>query len=299
MFTATNRSQKAIFDPWSFISSMLKNLQDKSCIILISLFLICLLFLSGPVFQLFSYFHSFHHSDTLILSIISYQKLTPYLWGQDRFLMVLPAICSLIGNPYYNLFFLTWLQVILLFSGLFLLSYLIEREFKFFVFCTLLFILLLTHSSLFWHELIYQPYSSSIFFACLSLILLDLIIKENQYSYLLKFFIVIVSSFLLVISFGIAQPVIVIIPFIFVSLINYHYGLIKFFKNLMNRNKNLTYVIYMWCLFNVLFYILYKVMRLFNNQAHTQFDIITNLQGILLNFYKLMKNYYFMSLLQN
>lgn len=47
--------------------------------------------------------HDFLNSDGILFSIMSLRRVTPFYWGQDRYLNVVPALWSWIRNPMLNL----------------------------------------------------------------------------------------------------------------------------------------------------------------------------------------------------
>ena len=66
--------------------------------------------------QFCSEFHFLQNGDTLLLSIISTQEVTPYYWGQDRWLNLIPFVFSFVQDTELNLILITFVQFLIFFS---------------------------------------------------------------------------------------------------------------------------------------------------------------------------------------
>lgn len=171
-----------------------------------------LFILSGPIFQFFSMYHSFHHGDTLILNVMSLQKTTFFYWGADRYFMTLPILASFFQNPSLNLFILTWLQVFIIFFGILSIFYLLSPENDYLGFSIFILILTSVASRLFFREYIYQAYSSSLFFSISAIFLFTHGLKPTATARM-QLIAFMLSGVSLVFTYIIAQPIILLNAF--------------------------------------------------------------------------------------
>jgi hypothetical protein len=76
----------------------------------------------------FGSFHALHNGDSIILSLISLQRWTPFLWEYDRFGMLLPLLATPFRDPLANLVFQSWLGILCGIASIFLLARFMVRQ---------------------------------------------------------------------------------------------------------------------------------------------------------------------------
>ena len=134
---------------------------------------ILLCFFSGPLLQNFTSFHYHQDPDSMVLGLVSTQKLSFFYWGQSRFGMIFPALASLIQNANANFYFLTMLQVTAVFLGTYFLFYLAVGKYALLPFALFSLVMAVLWETTEWHfYLMPVPMLYSLFFLSLSAILI-------------------------------------------------------------------------------------------------------------------------------
>src|SRR5262245_11176698 len=60
----------------------------------------------------FSWIQELHDSDSLLLSLISIERYTPFYWGDNRYGMLVPLLASWIQDYHWNILFQTQILVL-------------------------------------------------------------------------------------------------------------------------------------------------------------------------------------------
>lgn len=161
--------------------------------------------------QFCSEFHFLQNGDTLLLSIISTQEVTPYYWGQDRWLNLIPFVFSFVQDTELNLILITFVQFLIFFSLPFTFLNLYGIKNKYLT-STLFYIFILLPTSRLYHFNIFtEPYIIAISLSYINLLIIKIKLVSNFKLYTKNT----TSIIIFCISYKICQPVIFLYAFHF------------------------------------------------------------------------------------
>jgi len=201
-------------------------------------------------------FHTFHHGDTAIFSLVSLYRWTVFIWEYDHIGALLPLLASPIHHPYLNLLVLSAMNSFALLYGLALWANLISlRELTLTIsglWVSLLLPLVMPKAKIFDNAALNYPWASGLFFASLFTCVLGWYLQRERHRervaaapalFVLAFLTVYVSKISLI-------PLLVVTPGLIWESVR-HTRPLRFDKNLLIRlapllGVMLALLIYQW-----------------------------------------------------